>query len=375
MLGSVARRERLPLWALVSFVAVLGFAVSAILAQAARNVALDGVVDRARDARQLLTDTIPDKQLADPIKGASYDRLAKKISRSVSADGSSVGVTVWSSRGRVLFSLNETSVGTSDREMRPLIADMTDGSGSYRVTGTTVRAFVPVPLLANDQALLVEVDEPLAAVEARVGNVWTILRVVFGLGLAVSLLLLGLSFFSSMKREAAHEDAESARDHGPHEEEAAEAKAVETGIGDRVPERSVPEAAETEPSDVERRATAAPKEEPVTERPTASFTEALEALQALQPDLEHAIHQDEPPHDGAAAQGEAADHAAAEDAVEEVRDDAARTDEAPDGELAAQELLRKRREEFKARAEKAELRVKKQEAELQEAGSGPKSEQ
>jgi hypothetical protein len=374
MLGSVARRERLPLWALLSFVAVLGFAVSATLAQAARNVALDGVVDRARDARQLLTDTIPDKQLADPVKGASYDRLAKKISRSVSADGSSVGVTVWSSRGRVLFSLNETSVGTSDREMRPLIADMTDGSGSYRVTGTTVRAFVPVPMLANDQALLVELDEPLAAVEARVGNVWTILRVVFGLGLAVSLLLLGLSFFSSVKREAAHEDAESARDHAPHEEEAAEAKAVETGIGDRVPERSVTQAAATEPSETEPSAMQpAAKDQPVTERPTASFTQALEALQALQPDLEHAIHQDEVPHAEAdTAEDEVAHHPAAED---EVRDDAARTDEAPDGELAAQELLRKRREEFKARAEKAELRVKKQEAELQEAGSGPKSEQ
>jgi hypothetical protein len=373
MLGSVARRERLPLWALVSFVAVVGFALSALLAQAARNAALEAVVDRARDAGQLLTDTISDKQLADPIKGASYDKLAQKISRSVSADGPSVGVTVWSSRGRVLFSLERSSVGTSDREMRPLITDVSEDSGSYRVAGTTVRAFVPVPRLAKDQVVLVEVDEPLAAVEARVGNVWTLLRLAFAFGLGVSLLLLGLSFASSVKRAATHEDDERPVDRAPHAADAAEAKAAEPEIERRATELPVTEPAATEPSETGPSETEpAATDQPVTERSTASFTQALEALQALQPDLEHAIHQDEVPHDEAAtAQEEVAHHPAAED---EVRDDRARTDEGADGELAAQELMRKRREEFKARAAKAELRVKKQEAELQEAGSGPGSE-
>jgi hypothetical protein len=50
-----------------------------------------------------------------------------------------------------------------------------------------------------------------------------------------------------------------------------------------------------------------------------------------------------------------------------------------DGDLAAdiesQELLRRRRDEFKARAKEAELRVKQLEAQLQEAPSAPKSEQ
>jgi hypothetical protein len=406
MLGSVARRERLPLWALLSFVAVLGFAVSALLAEAARNAALDGVVDRARDAGRLLTDTVPDKQLADPIKGETYDKLANRISRSVSAEGSSVAVTVWSWRGLVLFALDQPSVGTSDREMRPLIADMSDGSGSYRVEGTTVRAFLPVPRLAKDQVVLVEVDEPLSVVEARVGGVWTFLRMAFAFGLAVSLLLLGLSFASSLRRSAAPEDEERPADRAPQQEDDAKAKAEAAGseVDQRVTEPATSEPSETaasetapsepEPSEPEPRPSRrAAKRRSVTERPTASFTEALEALQALQPDLEHAIHpagvaretaahEDEDPreeaaaavdqgaYDAAAKGGEA--HAAV--ALDDLRDDAARTDDEPDGEPAMQELMRKRREEFKARAAKAELRVKQQ-AELQQTGSGPGSEQ
>jgi hypothetical protein len=45
---------------------------------------------------------------------------------------------------------------------------------------------------------------------------------------------------------------------------------------------------------------------------------------------------------------------------------------APDGEVDPQELMRQRREAFKARAEKAQLR-KKTAAELQEAASGTES--
>jgi hypothetical protein len=347
---------------LVSFVAILGFAGSTLLAEAAHTAGLDGVVQRGRHAGTLLTEAVSDKQLADPIKGASYDKLATRIHRSVSPDGSSINVTVWSLRGQILFSLDKPLVGTKDSVTQPLIFEMSNGSGSYRITGGSVRAFVPVPLATKDRVVVVEIDEPLAAVEARVGNVWSILRLAFGFALAVSLLLLGLTFVSSMKRPAARAIEERAEGRQPRED-------------DVVPEASAE--AKTEQPAAEQPAAEQPAvDEPVTGKPTASFTQALEALQALQPNLEQAIHEgagakhEEPAP--AAVPHEVANEAATE---EEVRQDAPSTVEASSDGDASAELMRKRREELKARAAKAELRVKKLDAELQQTGSGPRSEQ
>jgi hypothetical protein len=395
-LGSVVRRERLPLWALVSFVAILGFAVSTLLAEAAHNAALDGVVQRGRHAATLLTENVSDKQLADPIKGASYDKLATRIHRSVSPAGSSIDVTVWSLRGQILFSLDKPLVGTKDGETRPLISEMSNGSGSYRITDGSVRAFVPVALATKDRVVLVEVDEPLAAVEARVGNVWNILRVVFTFALAVSLLLLGLTFVSSMKRPVAKaiEERAEGREDEVAREASAEAKTEPPAMEQPVTEQPVTEQPVTEQPAAKQEV----PDEPVTGKPTASFTRALEALQALQPNLEHAIHGDkagakreepaaavvpdevakqevakqEEPAAAAVPDEVAKDEAPTE---EEVRQDAPSTVEASNDVDEAAELMRKRREELKARAAKAELRVKKLDSELQQAGSGPRSEQ
>jgi hypothetical protein len=382
MLGSVVRRERLPLWSLVSFVAILGFAGSTLLAEAAHTAALDGVVQRGRHAGTLLTETVSDKQLADPIKGASYDKLATRIHRSVSPDGSSIDVTVWSLRGQILFSLDKPLVGTKDLETQPLISEMSNGSGSYRITGGSVRAFVPVPLATKDRVVVVEIDEPLTAVEARVGNVWSILRLAFAFALAVSLLLLGLTFVSSMKRPAARAIEERAKRPEPREdnvarEAKAEAKTEQPAVEPPVTEQPAAEQPAAEQPAAEQPAPEQPAvDEPVTGKPTASFTQALEALQALQPNLEQAIHEgagakhEEPA--AAAVPHEVANEAATE---EEVRQDAPSTVEASSDGDASAELMRKRREELKARAAKAELRVKKLDAELQQTGSGPRSEQ
>jgi hypothetical protein len=389
MLGSVVSRERLPLWALVSFVVILGFAVSTLLADAAHDAALDSVVQRGRHASTLVTATVSDKELADPLKGASYEKLATRFGRSVAPDGSSVDVTVWSSRGQILFSLDKPLVGTKDLEMRPLISAMANGSGSYRISDGSVRAFVPVPLATKERGVLVEVDEPLTVVEARVGDVWSILRLAFTVVLAVSLLLLGLSFVSSINLARSRRKNERADGGEGHEERSADAS-VEARTDQPVAAQPAENLLVTEPRVSEHHASEEPvaelsaSDQPVAEQPTAdqpvtgkvtaSFTQALEALEALQPNLGQAVHQDGAQKDQAPAVAAVPDEVA--DATEEeVRQAATAAVEAPDAVDPAVELMRKRREELKARAAKAELRVKKPDAELEQAGSGPRSEQ
>ena len=200
----MGRRRRL-LWAILSVLFAVGFAVSATMVGSERNAALDSVAERGREEAQLATATLTGKQLSKPITGSSYDRLAAKIWKSVSSDGSISGVTIWSSKGRILFSLNESLVGSTPEEMRSLITEIANGSGSTRVLADTVQTFTPI-----SKAAIVQVDQPFAAVEAQTGDLWSMLRLGSAVGLAVSLLLLGLTFISAKDLVRAAVDAQPA---------------------------------------------------------------------------------------------------------------------------------------------------------------------
>ena len=221
-----SRRGRRWLWAILSFLFALGFAVSTIMAQSERSKALDSAVERAHDEAQLATDTLTGDQLTKPVTGSSYDKVAAKIWRSVPSNGSIAGVTVWSSRGRILFSLDESLVGSAPREMRSLITGIAKGSGSTRVLDDTVQTFTPVSKRPDGPVAIVEVDQSLAVVEAQTGDLWSMLRLGSVIGLAVSLLLLGLTFVSSKGPVRASEDDERARlDERQEGDEGAEMKA------------------------------------------------------------------------------------------------------------------------------------------------------
>ena len=393
--------------AILSLLFALGFAVSAIMVSSERDKALDSAIERARDEAQFATDTLTGKQLARPITGSDYDRVAAKIWKSVSSKGSIAGVTIWSSHGRVLFSLNESRVGNTPAEMRSLITGIAEGSDSTRVLDGTVQTFTRV---TKGQVVVVEVDQPSALVEAQASGLWSTLRLGSAVGLAVSLLFLGLTFVSSKGPARVLQDAEPARlDERQEADDAEETKAegqteavqsstdkratygelfglesdLDAGIparhedGDRPSvEGPVIEAdgqPSAEPSPVEQMpaeqvpAQQAPAEQraPASEErvqaPHADFDEAVDQVGALDADGE-----------SPGSAGESMEETiGAEHWPEEFRE--VFRDMARGGGAQTQEM-RQRREEFKNRAKQAELRLKKQDAELHEAPSAPSSE-
>jgi hypothetical protein len=400
MFGSVIGRKRRSLWAILSLLFALGFAVSAILAHSERNAALDSVAERARERSQLATAGLTRKQLTKPITGSSYDRVAGKIRRSVSSEGSVAGVTIWSSRGRILFSFKKSLVGSTPPEMRSLITGIADGSGSTRVLGGTVQTFTPVSKGADGAVAIVEVDQPFAVVEAQTSDLWSTLRLVSAVGLLVSLLLLGLTFVPSKWPVCAQEDAARTPIDEPQEnDEGAEMKAQGQQPAEQPPsEKRVPTYAEVfgQESDLDAGSqTSAPegRERPVQEeaeieaeaRPSAEPLPAEERaltseedIQALDADLDEAVDEqaDEAVDDEAVDRVEALEaYGESQESMgqwpEEFRD--MFRDMARGGDAQTQEM-RQRREEFKNRAKQAELRLKKQEAELHEAPSAPSAE-
>ena len=418
MFGSAIGRRRRSLWAILSFLFALGFAVSAFMVHSERNEALDSVIERARDEAQLATATLTGRQLTRPITGSSYERVAAKIWKSVSSKGSIDGVTIWSSRGRILFSLNESHVGNTPPETRSLITGIANGSDSTRVLDGTVQTFTRVSKGTDGPVAIVEVDQPFALVEAQTGGLWSTLRLGSAVGLAVSLLLFGLTFVSSNGRARAREDAEPARlDERQEADEAEETKAerqqpgeplptekrstyaelfglesdLHAGIPARLPEdggragdQGVVMEAEGQPSPEQLPAEQVPAEQVPAEPLSVEQQLRVEPLPAEQLPAEEgaptseedvqALHAD---LDEAVAQAEALDADVESDESieglwpEEFRD--VFQDMARGGDAQTQEM-RQRREEFKNRAKQAELRLKKQDAELDEAPSAPSSE-
>ena len=400
MFGSVVGRRRRSLWAILSLLFALGFAVSAIMAHSERNAALDSVAERAREESHLATAGLTGKQLTKPITGSSYDEVAGKIRRSDSSEGSVAGVTIWSSRGRILFSLKKSLVGSTPPEMRSLITGIAEGSGSTRVLGGTVQTFTPVSKGADGAVAIVEVDQPFAVVVAQTSDLWSTLRLVSAVGLVVSLLLLGLTFVSSKWPVRAQEDAARTPIDEPQEnDEGAEMKPQGQQPAEQPPtEKGVPTYAEVFGQESDRDAgsqTSAPqgRDRPVQEEaeieaeaqpsaePLPAEERALtseEDLQALDADLDEAVDEqaDEAVDDEAVDRVEALEaHGESQESMgqwpEEFRDMV--RDMARGGDAQTQEM-RQRREEFKNRAKQAELRLKKQEAELHEAPSAPSAE-
>jgi hypothetical protein len=408
MFGSAVGRRRRLLWAILSLLFALGFVVSAIMVRSEGNAALDSVVERARDEAQFATATFTGKQLTKPITGSSYDRAAAKIWKSVTSKGSISGVTIWSSHGRVLFSLNESRVGNTPAEMQSLITGIADGSDSTRVLDGNVQTFTRIKAI-DGPVVVVEVDQPFALVEAQTGDLWGMVRLGSAIGLALSLVLLVLTFVSSKARVRPREDVQPARlDERYEADEDGETKAERRRPAKQPPaEKHVPTYAELfgPESDLDEE-TPAPahevgdgpgEEEAVMEAEVQPSAEPLpaeqvrpaEPLQAEQPAAEQLRAEEPAP---TAEEGVPAPHADLDEAMDQVEalDADGKSEESVEshwpeefrdvfqdmargGDAQTQEM-RQRREEFKNRAKQAELRLKKQDAELDEAPSAPSSE-
>jgi hypothetical protein len=341
MFGSVAVRERRSLWTILSILFFLGFVVSTVIVRSERNGALDSVAILAQDDAQLIAAILTKDQLTKPVRGKSYDELGRRIGKTATR-ASVVGVTVWSSQGQILFSLNQSLVGTTPPDMQPLIVGIAQGSGGTRVVDDTVQTFLPVSKAADGPIAVVQLDQPYAVVETRIGSFWSLLRVALAFGLIGSLLLLGLSVVSSrsLARAAEHDEAPAA------EEGVEEEGTDDEGVDDEGADM------EAEEQPVERLT-----RELQTLHPALDVAPYQETRLTVDEDIERAADQD-------------ADVAADQDtdvAADQERDLAAY--------FESQEAMRQRRDELKARAREAELRVKKLEAELHAAPSAPKSEQ
>lgn len=391
MIGASAGRGRRVVWAILSVLFIVGFGVSTFVVRSEGNAALDDVAKRARIEAQFVKDTLTGRQFTKPVTGSSYDDVANKIYKSIS-EGSIAGVTVWSSHGRIVFSLNESRVGNAPSEMRSLITRTAVGSGSTRVVDDTVQTFTRISKTPDGPVAIVQVDQPLASVDARIDDLWSTLRMGSVFGLAVSLLLLGLTFVSSRRRARAPED-----DVRPREEAGAEVKAerrpAATPTEQRQPTYEEIFGAQNHPDEspapAELDGGLAHQESPPEPRGVVhdvsldgdldpqsqeSMQEPREKAPAMAPAGDHQSQPMPKPREKVQDIALDADveHRSRESAPEpESREDALDPALESDPRIRA---IQQRREAFKAKAQQAKLRLEQVENEFHEASSGRKSE-
>ena len=181
----------------------------------------------------------------------------------------------------------------------------------------------------------------------EVGDVWSILRIGSAAASALSLLLVVLASISNRRRRRAERDQGS--EVGADEQQPGEQPSTEErgptyeevfGLELDLDEGSLPRAPEDVESTGDDEAELEAEAQPWAEQlPAEEGAPSEEDGQALDADLDEAVDQ-----------------------VDQV-------DALADGD--PQEQLRRMREEFKARAEEAALRVKQRDAELHGAGSAP----
>ena len=176
----------------------------------------------------------------------------------------------------------------------------------------------------------------------QVGGLWSILLIVSAVGAGIALLLLVLMFISSRRHRRAEreEGSETGADEQQPGEQPATPPTYEEVFGlDRgLDEGGLPRAPEDEEWTGDEDAQLEPEAQGWAEQPAEEPAPTSEEEgQALDADLDEAVDR----VDALDADGDSQDH------------------------------LRRMREEFKARAEEAALRVKQREAELHEAASAP----
>jgi hypothetical protein len=303
-------------------------------------------------------------------------------------------VTVWSTHGRIVFSLNESRVGKAPSEMRSLITRTAVGSGSTRVVDDTVQTFTRISKTPDGPVAIVQVDQPIASVDARIDDLWSTLRMGSVFGLAVSLLLLGLTFVSSRRRARAPQDDVRSREEAGPEVKAARQPAPATPTDQRQPTYEeifgAQHPADEAPARAELDGGLAHQESTPEPREVAHDA-------SLDGDLERSRAQEsmQEPREKAPATAPAADHQSQPmpKRREEVQDVALDADveqrsrkSVPEPESREDALdpalesdpriqaIQQRREAFKAKAQQAKLRLEQVESEFHEASSGRKSE-
>ena len=181
MVGSLARRERRPLWGILAFLLAAAVASSLWMsfgarADAERAASLDaGLTAQTELAPLLLT-----RDLTSPVTGVRAENLTASIERAITSAGPIDQVRIFSSNGRILYAQDPAIVGTRPSYLRDLVFEVASGDTRGLVRGDALQTYVPVWLTPGGTVAVAELSQPSGPIAAEATASWNRLAIIAG---------------------------------------------------------------------------------------------------------------------------------------------------------------------------------------------------
>jgi peptidoglycan hydrolase CwlO-like protein len=202
--GSLVGRERRPLLVALSLILIVAIGTCLLLARGARAQLTDEAVRNARIAAQTqLTPLLSERDLEVPITGQRYEEVSAGVQEKFTTPGPITAVTIWSSMGRILYSTDQSVVGTRPSYMRDLAYSVANGSTKSSVSSGVLKTYAPVWVQPGGAVAVAEMDQPYGPIVAEADHTWYRLALALVLALVATIALLVLSIRSKAFRSRA----------------------------------------------------------------------------------------------------------------------------------------------------------------------------
>lgn len=190
MLRSLARRERRPLWATLSFILTVGVGLSLWAATQSRTGATREATSQVRLIAQTeLAPLLQPRDLTAPIIGERASELAAAIDASITSVGPITQVRIYSSVGRILYAEDTEIVGARPSYIRDITSDVENGHARSTVRGDLLQTYVPIWLNPGGTVAVAELSQPYGPIAAARSGEWLQLALI-GAGLLLGSLAM-----------------------------------------------------------------------------------------------------------------------------------------------------------------------------------------
>jgi predicted nuclease with TOPRIM domain len=181
MLGSLARRERRPLWIALAILTLLAIAAALAMASRARTAALhEAAIDGELLAQTELAPILEPRDLAAPITGSRAQEVTGAIEDQILSVSRVDAVRIYSPAGRIMYAADPAIVGTRPSFLRDLTFEVANGDARTAVRAGMLQTFVPIWLAADGAVVVAEMSQAVGPIAAEASAPWHWLAFALG---------------------------------------------------------------------------------------------------------------------------------------------------------------------------------------------------
>jgi len=181
MLGSLAKRERRPLWGWLSFILLVAIGASMFMGFRARSTA---TAEAAKDAELIaqteLAPLLMPRDITAPIVGERAAEITEGIDEVITSVTPVGRVRIYSSMGRILYSADPKIVGTRPTYLKNVTLEVAAADATSEIHSGLLQTYVPIWLNPEGTVAVAEMSQAYGPLVAEASSPWTMILLVCG---------------------------------------------------------------------------------------------------------------------------------------------------------------------------------------------------